>query len=203
MLVAVLDRDDDAVLEEVVTLWVGKPQFLKELLLQGQTSEGFAVDGRKTYLNLVAILLPPAVVGIVLGWLIAQEHLTVMLMHSGIDNQQRLAFQSLLLLVDGFLSFLHLDAVLPAQPPDGLRVGHVLMLHQEGDHVASLMAAETVEHAAVGRNGKRRCLLLVERAQGTIDGATLLERQELAHHIFYMCRVEYLFYDGLGYHLIL
>lgn len=43
----------------------------------------------------------------------------------------------------------------------------------------------------------------MERAQSTIDGATLLEWQELAHHIFYMCRVEYLFYDGLGYNLIL
>lgn len=77
------------------------------------------------------------------------------------------------------------------------------MLHQEGDHVASLVAAKTVEHAAVGRNGERWRLLLVEGAQRTIDGATLLEWQELANYIFYMCRIEYLFYDGLGYHLIL
>ena len=165
--------------------------------------EGFAVDGRKTDFYLVAILLPLAAVGIILGRLVAQEYLTVMLMHGSIDNQQRLAFQPLLLLVDGFLSFLHLDAVLPTQPPDGFRVGHVLMLHQEGDHVASLVAAKTVEHAAVGRNGERWRLLLVEGAQRTIDGATLLEWQELANYIFYMCRIEYLFYDGLGYHLIL
>lgn len=77
------------------------------------------------------------------------------------------------------------------------------MGHQEGNHIASLMSAEAVEHAAVGCNGERQRLLLIERAQRTIDGATFLEWQELAHHIFYMCRVKYLFYDGLEYHLIL
>ena len=166
-------------------------------------SEGPAVDGRKAYLYLVAIFLSPAMVGTVLGWLVTEEHLTVMLMYGGIDDQQRFAFQSLLLLVDGFLTFLHLDTVLPAQPSYGLRVGHVFMVHQEGNHVASLMAAEAVEHAAVGCNGERRCLLLMEGTQRTIDGATFLERQKLGHHIFYMCCIEYILYDGLGYHLIL
>ena len=81
----------------------------------------------------------------------------------------------MLLLVDGFLTFLHLYAVLPAQPLHGLWVGHVLMLHQEGNRITSFMAPETVEHAAVGRNCKRRCLLLMERTQRTIDDTSLLE----------------------------
>ena len=87
VLVAVFDGDDDTVLEEVVALLVNESQLLEKFLLQGQTSEGFAVDGRKTDLYLIAILLPPAAVGIVLGRLVAQKHLTVMLMYGGIDNQ--------------------------------------------------------------------------------------------------------------------
>ena len=71
MLVAVLDGDDNTVLEEVVTLWVYKPQLLKELLLQGQVSESFAVDGRKSHIYFVTVFLSPAVVGIVLGWFVA------------------------------------------------------------------------------------------------------------------------------------
>ena len=112
-------------------------------------------------------------------------------------------FQSVLLLIDGFLAFLHLNAVLPAQPLHSLRVGHVLMLHQEGNRIASLMTAETVEHIPIGRNREGRCLLLMERAQRTIDSATLLKRQELSHNIFYMHCIKYFFYNSLGYHFIL
>lgn len=45
------------------------------------------------------------------------------------------------------------------------------MLHQEGNRIASLMTAETVEHIPIGRNREGRCLLLMERAQRTIDSA--------------------------------
>ena len=58
-----------------------------------------------------------------------------------------------------------LDAVLVGQPLDGLGEAEPVDLHQEGDDVAALAAAEAVEEPAAGVDVERRGLLVVERAQ--------------------------------------
>ena len=83
-------------------------------------------------------------------------------------------------------------AVLVGEPLDGLGEGEPVDLHQEGDDVAALAAAEAVPELARGRDVERRRLLVVEGAQalqraaagvaeGDVAGDDLVDARLLAH----------------------
>ena len=57
-----------------------------------------------------------------------------------------------------------LDVIFVGKPPQGLDIGHLLMLHDEVYGVASLTASEAMAGAARRRHIERRGLLVVKRA---------------------------------------
>jgi hypothetical protein len=69
-----------------------------------------------------------------------------------------------------------LDPVLAGETAHRLGEGQVLDLHQEGERVAPLLAAEAVVGTAIGIDMERRGLLAVERTQTLVAAARALER---------------------------
>ena len=80
-----------------------------------------------------------------------------------VHDEHRLAFALGLLLLIAQLTLLYLDIVLLGQPPQRLRVGHLLMSHQKAHGRTSLTARETLTDISGGRNIERRGALIVER----------------------------------------
>ena len=70
------------------------------------------------------------------------------------------------------------------QPAQSLGVGHLLVLHDEGDGRTTLAATEAVAGVTGRRDHERRCLLVVERAQAFVVGTALAQRHKLAYHLY-------------------
>ncbi len=76
------------------------------------------------------------------------------------------------------------DAVAPGQLRRRLREAQLVVLHDEGDDVAAGLAAEAMEDAPVGGNGKGGLAVDVEGAEAREVFAPALEFDVLAHHLF-------------------
>ena len=111
-----------------------------------------------------------------------------------VDDEHRLALRLLLFLLIGQFALVYLDMIFLGEPAQRLRVGELLMLHDERHGVAALATAEAVTGAAGRRYIERRGLLVVERAEAFIVGSRLLQRDELRYHIHDVCRILDLFY---------
>ncbi len=106
------------------------------------------------------------------------EHLPV----PGDRRLQRLAHAPLApILARGALGELHARPL--GQPRQRLAEVEAVALHQEGEDVATLAAAEAVPRLAVGADDERRRLLRVERAQALEGGACPLESNRLANEV--------------------
>ena len=80
-----------------------------------------------------------------------------------IDNEQRLTLRSLLTLRIAQLALLYLYVITLGKPAQGLRICHLLMLHDETDGAASLATRETVAVVASRTDRERRCGIIMER----------------------------------------
>ena len=81
------------------------------------------------------------------------------------------------------LPLLNLNSVFPGQPAQGLRIGELLVLHQERHSAAPLAGTEILENALAGHHVKRWGLLVGERTQAAHARPALLELDELRHHL--------------------
>jgi hypothetical protein len=85
----------------------------------------------------------------------------------------------------GALLVAQLHAVLVGQPLDRLGERQAVDLHQEGDHVAAFLAAETVKKSAARVDVEGRGLLVVEGAQALLGAAAgVLEGDVAGDHLF-------------------
>ena len=107
-----------------------------------------------------------------------------------IDRQQRFALGRIRSLFVCELAFLNLDTVLFGQPAQGLRVRHVFEIHQKIHRRTSFAATEALAHISRRRYRKRRCTLVVERAQADVSGATPFERDKVADNLDDIGRIE-------------
>ena len=117
-----------------------------------------------------------------------------------VHHKHTLALVLSLFLLIAQLAFFHLDVILVGQPLQRLVVVELLVLHDEVHHVSSLSAGETFAQTLGRRHHKRRCLLVMERAQPFIVHPRPLQRDELRHHIHNLCRVQYPVYGSLVNH---
>ncbi len=120
-----------------------------------------------------------------------------------IHDEHRFAFALALLLLVGHLAFLNLDMVFLGQPAQGLGIGHLLQLHQEVDGISTLAAGKAVADASGWRNGERWMGIVMERTQADIVDASLFERDEFRHHLFYLGGVHNTCYRRFVYHIFL
>ena len=101
-----------------------------------------------------------------------------------------------------FLLLLHLDMVLAGEILEGLRVGELLVLHDEAHGRAGLAAAEALVDAAGRLHVEGRRFLIVERAAGPQAAPAALQRHEIAHHVFDAGRVQNELYRLLRDHVL-
>ena len=97
---------------------------------------------------------------------------------------QALPLGLLLLFLLRQLALLDLDAILVGQPPQRLRIGELLVLHQKCHGAAALVGAETLENAFAGHHVKRRGLLVGERTQPAQTRPALFELHKIRDHVF-------------------
>ena len=100
----------------------------------------------------------------------------------------------------GLFLLLDLDIVFPCQPAEGFGIGEVFVFLKEGDHVASLAAAEAFEDAFGGGDIEGGRLLVVEGATAYVVGSALLERDEVTYHLLDAGGVHDPLYGLLVYH---
>ena len=100
-----------------------------------------------------------------------------------VDDEHRLTVALLLLLLVGEFLLLYLDIVFLCQPAQGLRIGNLLVLHQEVNGRATLATGETLADLLRRRHHERRSLIVVERTEAFIVHACLPQRHELPHHV--------------------
>ena len=117
-----------------------------------------------------------------------------------VDDVHRLALILPLLLLVGQLTLLDLNVIFLGEPAQGIGISHLLQLHQEVDGISALAAGKTMADAPCRGNGERRMGIVVERAQTDVIDTTLLERDELRHHLFYLGGVHNPGYGRLVYH---
>ena len=108
----------------------------------------------------------------------------------GRDDHHAFAVVVAALFLGGELPFRHLDAVLFRHVFERFGVGHVFVLHHEGDGVAAFPAAETFEKAFRRRDNKRRCLFVMERTACLVIDPFLFELHEIADYLDDICRGE-------------
>src|ERR1035441_10097585 len=87
------------------------------------------------------------------------------------------------LLLAGALLILQRNLGPVGHPPHRLREINVLVLLDECEHVAALVAAEAMEYLAVGVDVETGSLLFVKRAEGDEIGPGALEGQVRPDHI--------------------
>ena len=120
-----------------------------------------------------------------------------------VDNEHALALALLTLFVVGELTLLYLDMVFLGKPAQCLRIGHLLMLHDEAYGIASLATSKAMTHATSRRHIERRRLLVVKRAQTLIVCTTASQRHKLRHYLHYIGSVFYPFYCCVVDHYLL
>ena len=81
------------------------------------------------------------------------------------------------------LALLDGNAVLGGQPAQGFGIGHVLVLHNEVDHVAAFAAGEALAKLFGRRYHKTRRTLVVEWAQTLIVHSRLAQCDKLLDHL--------------------
>ena len=135
--------------------------------------------------RLFGILQSPAPFDIFGGDLVGrvQQILAEMLRAPLVDYEHRLALHACLFLLGSQPLFLDGYAVFLAEVPDGLRIAHRLVLHQETDGVAALATSETVPGAACRAHEETGGLLLVERAARLVIYSFLLQIDVTGYYI--------------------
>jgi hypothetical protein len=76
------------------------------------------------------------------------------------------------------------------------------MLHDEADGIAAGAATKALIDLFAGRNGERRGLFVMERAQAEIVSASFLQFHEGAHYFHNIDAAEDLLYGVLRYHVM-
>ena len=142
---------------------IAQIKLLDDIVTDTTTTEILLADG-----DSVRVVLQQ-VVKVVHGPLVEDEHrLTVALFF--------------LLLVSQFL-LLNLNIVFLRQPAQRLRIGNLLVLHQEVDGRATLATRKTLTDLLRWRHHERGRRVVVERAQTLIVHTRLSKRHELSHHV--------------------
>ena len=100
-----------------------------------------------------------------------------------VDHEHRLALTLLTLLIVAELAFLYLDVVFLRQPAQRLRIGYLLVLHQEVHGIATLATREALTYLTGWRHHERRCLVVVEWTQALVVNTRLAEVNKLAYDI--------------------
>ena len=75
------------------------------------------------------------------------------------------------------------DAISLGELLCGLREANPIMLHQEGEHIAALAAAETMKDPFFFADSERRSFLRVERAKAEMILAGFLEGEVVGHDL--------------------
>ena len=92
-----------------------------------------------------------------------------------IGNHHTLPIVVAPLLLGGLFALLDSDAILLGHPFEGLGIGQLLVLHNEGHSIATLATSETLVESLGGRNYKRWGFLIVERTTSHIVHPLLFE----------------------------
>ncbi len=114
------------------------------------------------------------------------------------ENIQAVAFASAIGLPGRFLP--DFNAILFCQVTNGFHIAEALVLHNKGDGVATLTAAEILKNSLCRDHVKRCGLLVGERTQGLIILAGALEGHEVADHVDQVDPVFYLINGLSGNH---
>ena len=137
-------------------------------LLDDIVSDATATEVLPAYGNAVRVVL---------------QHVLKIVLRPLIDNEHRLTVALFLtLLVSQFL-LLNLDIVFLRQPAQGLRIGDLLVFHQEVDGCTTLTTGEALADLFRGRHHERGCRVIMERTQTFVVHARLPQRHELTHHV--------------------
>ncbi len=105
----------------------------------------------------------------------------------------------LLFLWRGF-SFRYFDVVLLCQPAQGLRVAHLLVLHQKSSSIAALSRAEVLENVLGRCYIEGRGPLIGKRAIGLKAGACLLQGHKIPNYFLDLSSFQDLVNDSLWNH---
>ena len=100
-----------------------------------------------------------------------------------VNDHHTLAVVVALLLLVGHLALLNLDTILLGHEFQCLDIGHLLVLHNEGDGIATLSATETLIQALGGRHDKRRGILGMKRTTRLIVHTRTFECDKVADDI--------------------
>ena len=118
-----------------------------------------------------------------------------------VDDEHRFTFTLTLLLLIGHLPLLNLDVILLGKPAKCIGISHLFQLHQEVDGISTLATGKAVADTSGWRNGERWMGIVMKRTQADIVDATLFQRHEFRHHLFYLGGVHNTGYGRFVYHI--
>ena len=109
-----------------------------------------------------------------------------------VDEQHRLPLGLCFPLLVGELFFVNLDIEFPGQVSQGLRIGELLVLHDEVNSTTALATSKALAYALGWRHIERRVIVVVKRTQTYVVLAALLERDKIGDDIDDVGRIKYL-----------
>ena len=119
-----------------------------------------------------------------------------------VNDEHALAFVLFAPFVVAQFAFLNLDMILVGQPPQCLWIGHLLVFHDKAHGGATLSTTKAMANATRRRHHKRRCALVMKRAQPLIIRPSLAQGYELGNHIHDVGCLLYLLYGCSVYHVL-
>ena len=118
-----------------------------------------------------------------------------------VQDEHALALRLCGTLLGGKFLFLHLYAVFLGQIAKRIGIGQLLVLHDEADGIASLTTGKALAIILGRGNHERWRAVVMEWAEAFIVGTRLFQRDEIRHHIYYLCCLLYLVCGNPVYHI--
>ena len=133
---------------------------------------------------------------------IMQENILEIFRRPIVDDKHGFPFALALFLFVGQFPLLNFYFIFLGEPAKGIGIGHLFQFHQKVDCIASLSAGKAMTDTSCWRYGERWIGIVMKRTQADIIDATLLERNKLRYHLFYLGGIHNFCYRRSVYHYI-
>ena len=101
------------------------------------------------------------------------------------------------------LHLFHFDVILIGKMQQSFAISEVVKIHQETNRVTAIATSEAMAKVFARRYHKRRCTLVVKRAQPLVVCSGTSQTHIVAYHIHYVGGTFYMFYRRLVYHTLI
>ena len=119
-----------------------------------------------------------------------------------IEDKHTLTFALRATFLWGQFALFNLNTIFLSQETQSIVIPQLFLLHDEMHHITTLSASETFTNSSRGRYRKRRCSVIMERAESTITGTCTPQSNIFRHNIYNVGCTAYPLYGDWRNHIL-